>query len=813
MQQLSTGKRINSAKDDAAGLAIAARMTQNIQSLNQSVRNANDAISLIQTAEGATNEITSMLQRMSELAVQSSNATYSKEQRGYLDQEFQQLKQEIVRVAETHQWNGINLLSGNNPVGTAKSSGVTEHSTITFKPLLQGQSITIDGLSYEATIDNTAEDVASAFSNLQSESTPNPSNAPKGSYSGQLTNFNSSSVNGKIVIFTSKEININIKNISVSYSSPNPTVTTTQGTGTITEFSHVNFKAMNVGDSITIAGLKYTATVFNSPQDVERAFSNLAPNTPSSSIPQTNKLKGIFLGTLIHFGTDNTTASQNITTNQVTDLNHPPIVNYIEFSDASGAKQKITLENSASISKSNGEISVKDGNLYIGNGYNYRLIAAVDTTNNGTNGILRFNYINDAVNFNYDFNYNKDNANNLSTSIGGWTPTNDYIRLDGTLSSGGFPTIIDANSANGGTDEASSVSSGIYSVKLINDSGRLENGLSVELKQVLNGVANTSTGIGGVVHGPAILSNDPIHLSPGDQINFDWRANAGDNAIDVVAYLIDINTGNSEIILNRKGSPGVSIDWQNYNYSVETEGDYNIAFVCGSRNSTKGYDTTASFNFDNIKIKPTSTSLNLTQINKIKSNLTFNENNSGVLNFTSDTSNTNVNDISVSSEIAAVNVSTVEGSSPDPIDPNKKISNAKFDFQVGPSPDQIISIEIPDFGKNGNVTGDVTNDISSTNVATTMASMEVIEKINNSLDSVSTTRATMGAVMNRLQHVVDNLTNVSMNEEASRSQIEDADYASASTELARTQIMQQAATAVLAQANMDLNMVLKLLNG
>lgn len=112
MQQLSTGKRINSSKDDAAGLAIAARMTQNIQGMNQSIRNSGDAISLIQVAEGATNEITAMLQRMSELAVQSSNSTYSTEQRGYLDQEFQQLKQEIVRISETHQWNGFPILNG-----------------------------------------------------------------------------------------------------------------------------------------------------------------------------------------------------------------------------------------------------------------------------------------------------------------------------------------------------------------------------------------------------------------------------------------------------------------------------------------------------------------------------------------------------------------------------------------------------------------------------------------------------------------------------------------------------------------------------
>jgi len=112
MQQLSSGKRINSAKDDAAGLAISSRMTQEIQALDQASRNANDAISLIQTAEGSTAEITSMLQRMRELAIQSVNDTNSDDQRGLLDGEFQQLKQQIEQVAQNTQWNGFAILDG-----------------------------------------------------------------------------------------------------------------------------------------------------------------------------------------------------------------------------------------------------------------------------------------------------------------------------------------------------------------------------------------------------------------------------------------------------------------------------------------------------------------------------------------------------------------------------------------------------------------------------------------------------------------------------------------------------------------------------
>ncbi len=112
MQQLSTGKRINSAKDDAAGLAVSTRMTQSIQSLDQAMRNAGDAISLLQTAEGATGEITSMLQRMRELAIQSVNDTNDDAQRVLLDKEYQQLKQQIGQVAENTEWNGFSILNG-----------------------------------------------------------------------------------------------------------------------------------------------------------------------------------------------------------------------------------------------------------------------------------------------------------------------------------------------------------------------------------------------------------------------------------------------------------------------------------------------------------------------------------------------------------------------------------------------------------------------------------------------------------------------------------------------------------------------------
>ncbi|MFM2240191.1 MAG: A-type flagellin, partial [Pseudomonadota bacterium] len=111
MERLSTGKRINSARDDAAGLAIAARMSELIRGTHQAIQNANNGIGMIQTAESAAGQIGDRLQRMRELAVQASNGTYSNGQRQAMDLEYQQLKQDIVAVSRNTRWNGMSLMN------------------------------------------------------------------------------------------------------------------------------------------------------------------------------------------------------------------------------------------------------------------------------------------------------------------------------------------------------------------------------------------------------------------------------------------------------------------------------------------------------------------------------------------------------------------------------------------------------------------------------------------------------------------------------------------------------------------------------
>ena len=134
MARLSSGLRINSAKDDAAGLAISNRMTSQVRGLNQAVRNANDGISLAQTAEGALAETTNLLQRMRELAVQSANGTNTTSDRSSLNAEFGQLQSEIDRIATNTKFNNTKILDGTfSTAGMKFQVGADANQTIEVK--------------------------------------------------------------------------------------------------------------------------------------------------------------------------------------------------------------------------------------------------------------------------------------------------------------------------------------------------------------------------------------------------------------------------------------------------------------------------------------------------------------------------------------------------------------------------------------------------------------------------------------------------------------------------------------------------------
>ena len=247
MERLSTGLRINSAKDDAAGLAIANRMAGQISGLNMANRNANDGMSMIQTVEGATKEVGNMLVRMRELAVQSASGTYSDSDRAALDLEFDQLRFEITRIQEKTTWNNQALMDGGKTVNiqlgassgqtmavafadwsmadqkvygsaTSPTAGVTESNPVVFGAIAATESITVGGLTLTlATGATTVVDsaVATAFANLTEGATAGATVAG-GTWSGTLTGFTSGAASSDTVTFTSVTDKANVTDLAIT---------------------------------------------------------------------------------------------------------------------------------------------------------------------------------------------------------------------------------------------------------------------------------------------------------------------------------------------------------------------------------------------------------------------------------------------------------------------------------------------------------------------------------------------------------------------------------------------------------------------
>jgi len=170
MEQLSTGKRINSAADDAAGLTIASSFRGQIRSLNQEVRNANDGISLIQTAEGSTEQVTQMLQRMRELVTQALNGTYSSADVTNMGTEVEALQDEIDRISEDTLWNGMALLNGSF---TGKSILVSDSSVID----LVTDDFTTSNLGIDSSVIDFTGTISSSWITLIDEAITYVSNA------------------------------------------------------------------------------------------------------------------------------------------------------------------------------------------------------------------------------------------------------------------------------------------------------------------------------------------------------------------------------------------------------------------------------------------------------------------------------------------------------------------------------------------------------------------------------------------------------------------------------------------------------------
>lgn len=160
MEQLSSGKRINRAADDAAGLGISDKMTSQIRGLNMAVRNINDGVSLAQTAEGAYNEITNMLQRMRELVIQNTNGTLSTEQQGFIDTELDELGAQIDDIVTNTMWNTKTVFGGSFAITTTEDGATNITISVGDGTNVTGLTSASTVANIDTAIDTVAEDRA-----------------------------------------------------------------------------------------------------------------------------------------------------------------------------------------------------------------------------------------------------------------------------------------------------------------------------------------------------------------------------------------------------------------------------------------------------------------------------------------------------------------------------------------------------------------------------------------------------------------------------------------------------------------------------
>jgi flagellin len=711
MEKLSTGKRINSSRDDAAGMAIASWMTAEIKSLDQAIRNANDGVSLLQTADASTGEITAMLQRMRELSVLSATDTYNTAQRTFMDMEFQQLKKQIVQIADKTEWNGFPILNGSTglPVGLeTKTTGLGSFSAtpaITL-PTFSNSDLVINGVPIGKPLADS--DKVSPFTSGGTD------------YRSYSAIARAAAINAKV------QDTGGVKAIAQATLLAGATMTAAAGSVNTTGKITINGTAIDVsvipGDTV------------NSRTQITRAINTMTPTTGISAKDTGQDATGIQL-----IGADgrNIEVSMDAGLVGITGIKTGLQTGNILLTTA-------TRDDSLTLSSPNGSIS------------NWGLSAGtIDSSLTRTSTATR--------------------ASTSGTTLGTVLPLNagdlsiNGVNIRATTAADDSVSFTTANSS----DKARSA---IALAAAINAFSAQTDVTAVAVGPLLQGVAM------GTANGTSTLLLNGRTVS----ISLDSTDTTAQRLAKVVAA---INAGTA----TDGGLAG-----HGANASLGSTGGVDLTTVDGRNLSTcialGGSMTNADLGLSaSIPSGVTSTTFYGTVT--LQSEKPFEV-------------KPGTNGYSTSSNFTALGF--LEGN-------YGGQSAGQLTFQVGARANQTISIKMPDFGNKGDITGLVTADVDEVSpivqIATAETSNTAIDLLDRVLRNVNEARGTIGSVVNRLNHAMDNLTNVSMNTSASRSKVEDTDYASASSDLARAQIIQQAATAVLAQANTSQQQVLKLLQG
>jgi flagellin len=681
MERLSTGVRINSSKDDAAGLAISSRMDAQIRGLNMAVRNANDGISLMQTTEGSLSEVTNMLQRMRELAVQSVNGANNDTDRNSLDSEVQQLKAEIDRIATTTQFNNQNVLDGSFKnkqfqIGDKAGSNIAVSiSSVKTKDL---------GLGSGTGVSDTLVSNRIAIADIGEGDV-----LINGQAIGEI---DSATDDMEDIILA---INENVDNVKAS------------GFNVVT--------AQQIGTGVTSAG-ELTISVQELGQTTATTFAISESNSLSELVANINAEAGGVVKAEVN------------------------------------AEGKLQLSNSTGATITIDDGGASDNDSYDGgSGFANRV--------GGTDGV-----------FTGFLKLESTDGSSVRITRGnlGLTAPGDQDDLESL----GFretskTTLSDAYTVTGialADNDAVEEAWGLTDIKI--------NGV-----QIYDSNIDSTSFQGKLDTINALSSETGVTASAYFEQTFDtsttYSGTEGDNdfyAEDLIwVNGVSVELGNDidelvENINDQTALTGIAAKANGANLVLS--GDNVKSLTLTATNSTGDNDQEG----DNIYLGLT----NVTMFND--SVTTF-----GAIRLNS------INNSPISIELG-------DGENVD--------THGFLEMNVGAA----------DFEVNKSTLGSGSGkSIAGMNISSQASANDAIIAIDRALESVSGMRAEMGAIQNRLEYTISNLTNVSTNTSASRSRILDTDYAAETSNLAKAQIISQAATAMLAQANQSAQSVLALL--
>ena len=788
MEQLSSGKRINSAGDDAAGIAIASRMESQVRGLNQAMRNAADGQSLVDTAEGAMDEISNMLQRMRELALQASNDTNSDSDRESLDLEIDALMDEIDRVVSTTAFNGKNILDGSAELNFQIGSEAG-----------QNMNVAINSMGTNALGSLTGAPAANANLTSSNQGTAAEITEVKMAFSGDDTySFN-------LVIGSAAAVAVSGDVSNSSASDITGAINTALSNASLDEYASATFS----GGVVTIkdtSGAGIAVNTFASVGSGTGTYSTINGGSGSDEVVTLG-------GATANIGTTFTTTAATTSYVAAADATSGTAAIFTELLDTS-ANGNFT-DVTAWVVGDFGTAPAAADHLEVDFGDFSVSIAIADATDVGS-----FAQAINAEQSAFTFSAVLEDAGSgvlnyslkaVSNSVGAIAtadiPTIKAIDANGvTITDGAFGAGTALTQTTAGVDAADAVIETGGTKLYLELNGNDDYAFTLAESGLTGGSANLSFSYTGTsASRDSIATQLQTALNAGGASTFSVEningrlaiTNQDDNALTLTAFT---SQGTGTILASTDAA-----DASTQGISQLLDDDVNaVAATTTTAGAAVATSVELSFTADDTYSFKVSDGIRTAVIDATALTTTDASDMEAAINYGLEQAGMDAS-ITVSELAGTITLTQAAG---------REISVSNFSsdgvgsmlVDAGTGTDGGASYLNDGLGANAST-------ISSIAITTASKASDAIQVIDRALQDIASERAKLGAVSNRLDHTISNLGNVVINTEAAQSRIEDADFAKVTGDLTKSQIMSQAATAMLAQANASKQGVLSLLQG